>query len=108
MDIKQYQRLAEKTAMSFGDNLDGISRRCCIAGLGLAGEAGEVADLIKKKEGYGKTVGIYDLIDELGDVMWYIAETATAYGLDLDLICETNIAKLKNRHGEKFNEDHYV
>lgn len=66
--------------------------------LGLVGEAGELADLHKKsifKPGYRATVG--DYIDELGDVLFYVAILAHQLGLTLEELSQLNFAKLNAR-----------
>ena len=70
--------------------------------LGLAGESGEVADLVKKylypsKPGDGLDTQTR-LIDELGDVLWYLAIMAEGVGVSLSAIAHCNIAKLAARH----------
>ncbi len=74
--------------------------------LGLAGEAGEVADLLKKAfyHDQGLTQAINNkLIIELGDVLWYVALLAQALGVTIDEIMQLNIAKLKARYPEGFD-----
>jgi NTP pyrophosphatase (non-canonical NTP hydrolase) len=73
--------------------------------LGLAGESGEVCDLIKKSFMQGHPLDYDHIAKELGDVAWYIAETATAIGYDMETIFEMNIDKLKKRYPEGFNSD---
>ena len=69
--------------------------------LGLCGEAGEVADKVKKvlrdREGVFDPAVIDDLRLELGDVLWYVAQLATELELDLGDIAEANLAKLASR-----------
>jgi NTP pyrophosphatase (non-canonical NTP hydrolase) len=69
--------------------------------LGLCGEAGEVAEKIKKMVRDDGGVLSDDrraaLAKELGDVMWYVAQVATEADLDLDQIAEANISKLMSR-----------
>lgn len=70
--------------------------------LGLAGEAGEVADLLKKhlypsKPGDGAQT-FSAIVDELGDVLWYLALVSTAVGVTLEQLAERNVAKLALRH----------
>jgi NTP pyrophosphatase (non-canonical NTP hydrolase) len=69
--------------------------------LGLTNEAGEVAGKIKKvfrdKDGIISEETREALKAELGDVLWYLAQTATELGLSLDEIAEHNIAKLLDR-----------
>lgn len=71
-------------------------------GLGLTGEAGEVADLLKKGIGHGHGVDVDKLKKELGDVLWYIGALAHAYGLSLDDVAWANVSKLKARYPEGF------
>lgn len=64
--------------------------------LGLTGEAGEVAEKIKKKERDGN-LDEDDLAKELGDVMWYIAQLAEELDRDLGEIAQQNVEKLEDR-----------
>ncbi len=69
--------------------------------LGLAGEAGEVAEKVKKL--IRDDAGVLGderraaIAKELGDVLWYVAQVATEAGLDLDEIAATNLEKLLSR-----------
>jgi len=69
--------------------------------LGLAGEAGEISNKVKKimRDDCGVVTDEKreDLIGELGDVMWYLAALATELGIDLDEVAEKNIEKLFSR-----------
>ena len=69
--------------------------------LGLVGEAGEVANKVKKiirdREGDVGQGAIKAIGEELGDVLWYLAETCSALGLDLNEIAKENVAKLQDR-----------
>ena len=71
--------------------------------LGLAGEAGEVANIVKKiqrdHEGILTDETRGKLKDELGDVLWYISACADELGLTLQEIAEYNVNKLAKRHG---------
>lgn len=70
--------------------------------LGLAGEAGEVCDDIKKKYYHQREVNDAHTIEELGDVMWYVANLATCYGVKLSDIIKDNEAKLRKRYEKKY------
>ncbi len=71
--------------------------------LGLAGESGECADLVKKHLFQGHDLNSDDLIKELGDVLWYIAETASGLGVSLEEVAQRNLDKLHKRyHGNTF------
>lgn len=71
--------------------------------LGLAGEAGEVANIVKKiQRDHGGVINEETrakLKDELGDVLWYISACADELGLSLAEIAEFNVGKLAKRHG---------
>ena len=65
----------------------------------LASEAGEVAGLVSKGirgDNYG-TVPEEELVKELGDVLWFVAQMATELKVDLEYVAETNIKKLTSR-----------
>lgn len=69
--------------------------------LGLVGEAGEIANKLKKvirdKSGVLSDEVRESVSDELGDVLWYVAQLATEMGTDLDTIAQRNIDKLSSR-----------
>ena len=69
--------------------------------LGLCGEAGEVADKVKKvmrdQNGVFTPEVIAALQLELGDVLWYVAQLATELGLELDQVAQANLDKLASR-----------
>lgn len=69
--------------------------------IGLAGETGEVSELVKKafrdKEGVFDSARLAAVKKELGDVLWYVANIASDLGLDLDAIAQGNIDKLTSR-----------
>lgn len=93
MDVNYYQRLSHETAMYPGV---GTMVGMMYAGLGLAGEAGEVVEHIKK--GYrDEVLHRDDICLELGDVMWYVAEIATANGLSMGEVLQHNLDKLADR-----------
>lgn len=73
--------------------------------LGLAGEAGEFANKIKKWAWHGSTLTPDAVADELGDVLWYVADLASAYGLTLDDVATGNVEKLWQRFPDGFTAD---
>ena len=70
--------------------------------LGLCGETGECADLVKKFEFQGHQLDTKKLAEELGDVAWYLAVTAYSIGYNLDTIFQMNVDKLKARYPDGF------
>ena len=99
MTINEYQRLAMTTlnpALSKKDVLiNGV--------MGLCGESGEAIDIVKKHLAQGHELDKQKLAKELGDIAWYLAETATALDLNLEDILEANIEKLRKRYPEGFD-----
>ena len=71
--------------------------------LGLCGEAGEVAEQVKKHFFHGHELDKRHMIEELGDVAWYLAVLCDAIGSDLDTVMEENLKKLEQRYPEGFD-----
>lgn len=82
-------------------DIGGVLNGC----LGLAGESGEVLDLIKKWVFHENELHVEHLKKELGDVMWYVAMICESMELDIDEIFQMNINKLKARYPEGFDPD---
>ncbi len=72
-------------------------------GLGIAGEAGEVADLIKKGIGHDAGLDRPKLIKELGDCLWYIGAIASAIEINLAEVAQANTEKLLARYPNGFS-----
>lgn len=101
MNFNEYQKLANTTA-----NKENTTKEALVnVGLGLTGEAGEVADLIKKNLCHGHDLDKEKLHKELGDVLWYLAYAAETLGTSLEEIAKMNIDKLKKRYPEGFSTD---
>ena len=73
--------------------------------MGLCGESGEAIDIVKKHLAQGHELDREKLIKELGDVAWYLAETAYALDVSLDKVLRGNIEKLKARYPEGFDAE---
>ena len=76
--------------------------------LGLTGEAGEIANKVKKfiRDGASKEEYLAKRIEigyEIGDVMWYIAQACIALDITMDDVIETNIEKLESRYPGGFD-----
>lgn len=98
MNGNEYQKAALRTANPKMNDRDML----CDGALGLAGESGEVADLVKKHLFQGHTLDEEHLAKELGDIAWYLAETAYAIGYSLDTVLRMNIEKLQKRYPDGF------
>lgn len=76
--------------------------------MGIAGEAGEVADMLKKHTHHGHDLDTVALVQELGDVLWYISAIATELGVDLETVAQGNIDKLKARYPNGFDRQRSI
>lgn len=91
MTIEDYQKLAFTTALPVSQNINYMA-------LGLAGEAGEVANKVKKIMRDGDSPQLRAAIrKELGDTLWYAASLATVMGMNLNDIAEENLGMLRSR-----------
>ena len=86
MNLSEYQAIIED--MPLYDDL-------CY---GIATEAGEVIDVIKKGSRPGREVDTSYLAEEIGDTVWYLTRLATKYNLSMELILQINVDKLNERH----------
>lgn len=109
MDTKEYVQNAIRTESrdfdAIGARMSQVeNQRLLHAGIGLATEAGEFLDALKKHVFYGKELDKVNLSEEMGDIFWYCAIIADQLGVDFAEVMDVNIAKLKARYGEKFTE----
>ena len=101
MTINEYQKLAMTTL-----NPDLHKKDVLINGvMGLCGESGECIDIVKRHLAQGHELDREELIKELGDVAWYLAETAFALDVELEEVFIRNIEKLKKRYPEGFSRE---
>jgi len=99
--LNRYQVEALRTAAQYGDDRLTLA----VHGLGIAGEAGEVADYLKKVVGHGHALNQDKVAKEIGDVLWYVALLADDIGLTLSTIATLNIEKLRARYPEGFSSE---
>jgi NTP pyrophosphatase (non-canonical NTP hydrolase) len=102
LTANDYQRQAMRTA---GDDR---SQFLDNAIMGLCGEVGECADIVKKHRFQGHDLDVMKLIDELSDVCWYVALLATALDVSLENVMIHNIAKLKRRYPDGFSKERSI
>lgn len=74
------------------------------AAIGLCTESGEIQDQIKKHLFYGKPLDKVNMIEELGDIMWYVGVACATLDVSLEEVMQKNHEKLKARYGSKFTE----
>lgn len=101
MTFDDYQRLAART-LGPGQTPD---QRLANAALGLTGEAGEVAEHVKKHLFHGAPLDRDAVAKELGDCLWYLAALAGAVGVSLGDVAATNIDKLRRRYPDGFSHE---
>ncbi len=104
MTVNEYQKLAMTTLNRELDKKDILINGV----MGLCGESGEAIDIVKKHLAQGHPLDKEHLIKELGDIAWYIAETATALDVELEDVFAINIEKLKKRYPEGFDKEKSV
>ena len=98
MNFAEYQKAAQRTSNT-GTDKGKIINGC----MGLAGEAGEVIDVLKKHMFQWHELDRAKMIDECSDVMWYLAEIATGLGVTLEEIAQHNVDKLWKRFPSGFD-----
>ena len=100
MDIREYQEKAKRTLNNDLQFDEQLSNLC----MGLAGESGEVVDYIKKCMYHNHKLYKQKVIEELGDMMWYLTNIASLFSLPMDNILDVNIKKLEERYPDGFSE----
>lgn len=103
----EYQAAAARTGgrdLAEGQQEKGLNH----AAMGLAGEAGEVCDLVKKSHHYGVPLPEEKLKKELGDVLWYVSHACSVQGWSLEEIAKLNVAKLLERYPNGFSAQESV
>ena len=74
------------------------------AAIGLAGEAGETLDVVKKLLFLGRALSISQVIEELGGVLYYLVALCDALSLDLDDVRRANVAQLQQRYPDGYTD----
>lgn len=99
MDLKTYQAEALQTDQVPGSNEDEFATAVIVPMLGLAGETGQLLSEYKKhlRDGAAHRLFKDRVGEELGDLLWYVSNVASKFGLDLDDIAQRNLAKVRAR-----------
>lgn len=98
MNFDDYQEAASRTAGYHGSIISELSNWA----MGLAGETGELVDLLKKEIFHGRPATEADFESEAGDVLWYLSNLCRVRGVSLERVAANNIAKLQKRYPEGF------
>jgi NTP pyrophosphatase (non-canonical NTP hydrolase) len=99
MELGNYQREAQRTDQFASENSERLADPRMIPLLGMGGEVGSLLAEYKKwvRDGDAHKLFPAQIEEELGDILWYLANAATRFGLDLDRIALTNLAKTRDR-----------
>lgn len=100
MNFNEYTEQAMRTAKLSDD----MNYNLIHAALGLGGEAGEFVDAVKKAAIYKKELDRENLLEEMGDILWYLALASHTLGVDLGQIAKDNVEKLSKRYPEKYTD----
>lgn len=103
MDANMYQKLSARTINQFLTPQEKESH----ALFGMASEVGEVLGIYQKSY-QGHEIDESDVINELGDLMWFISEFCTVNDISLNDVMELNIEKLLKRYPEGFSKDRSI
>ena len=109
MDSKTYIEQAKITESNdftpIKERLQSTSTvRMLHATMGVSTEAGELVDALKKHVFYGKELDRTNMLEEVGDLFWYLAILSDELGLDFETIMRKNIEKLQTRYGGAFSQ----
>ena len=105
MTLDQYSPLAIRTL----NDLESREANLAHMALGITGEAGEVADIIKKHYAYDKPLDTLHLVEEIGDIMFYLNGLLAELDVEWSEVLGVNIKKLETRYPDlKFNADHAI
>ncbi|KIS03137.1 nucleoside triphosphate pyrophosphohydrolase family protein [Paucilactobacillus wasatchensis] len=97
MEFNDYQKAANRTL--YGN--EQVLTNCA---LGLAGEAGQVVDLVKNYTFRGQKLDRDELVHEMGDVLWYLSQVAQWANIPFDEVAKTNIDILNNRYPDGYQK----
>lgn len=97
MNFNEYQNAAKRTL--YGN--EQVLTNCA---LGLAGEAGQVVDLVKNYTFKGQQLDRQQLTHEMGDVLWYLSQVAEWADIPFDEVATNNIAELNKRYPQGFKK----
>lgn len=101
MTLNEFQALSRRTFKGKGANISN-------AALGIAGEAGEIADYVKKCLYQGHQYDVAVMVEELGDLLFYIANMASLCGVALEDVAKFNYEKLLDRYPDGFEVERSV
>jgi Predicted pyrophosphatase len=100
MDAKRYREAIDRTMNPLPER-----DKLAMIALGIAGEAGELADYLKKVVFHGHELDRDKLIEEVGDLFWYVFHLLKHYEIDEELVFIRNVMKLNKRYPHGFSQE---
>jgi NTP pyrophosphatase (non-canonical NTP hydrolase) len=100
MDTKDYEAAAMRTAKDMGSTKMNLIH----AALGMSSDAGEFTDAVKKHAIYGKPMDLENLVEEIGDVLWFCALACNSLGVTMEQVMHENIVKLAKRYPDRYSD----
>ncbi len=101
MRLEDYQHSVSRTMNKQAPEREALSNYS----MGLAGETGEVLEVLKKAIYHGHALDMDNIEKELGDVLWYLTAIAEELELDLETIAQRNVRKLQARYPKGFDAE---
>jgi NTP pyrophosphatase (non-canonical NTP hydrolase) len=98
MKLNEYQELASRTARK-----DVKGKKLAEYGMGISGESGELTDYLKKVVFHQHQMDREHVREELGDILWYLSNTAKLCGWTLEEVATFNVEKLMKRYPDGFS-----
>jgi NTP pyrophosphatase (non-canonical NTP hydrolase) len=102
MTNEEYVKNVKRTE---SPNFNLINERILHGAIGICTESGEIMDAVKKSLFYGRKLDEVNLVEELGDLFWYIGIVSDALGISFEEIMERNINKLRVRYPKQFEPE---
>ncbi len=101
MQSKEYMENVKRTESL---NFNASNTRLLHGAIGCCTEAGELMDVMKKSLFYGREIDRWNLIEEIGDMFWYLALMCDELDYTFENVMDMNIAKLKKRYPKQFTK----
>ena len=96
-----YSEFVAARFLKRNEGIDGLVH-CAI---GISGEAGELLDAVKRQWVYGKPLDRANIIEELGDLEWYMEAPRSLLGVDREEVIAANVAKLEVRYPVAYSDE---
>ena len=103
--MKEHHELVRQLAKPGEEIIDDLTPTQAFAlhmAIGVSGEAGELLDAIKKFAIYQKPLDLENVVEELGDIEFYLQGIRQAFCIDREYVLQQNIEKLRKRYGETY------